>query len=279
MRKIDSRVVTDAVKDMCIEAAIFLGDDVKNRIKKNIETEKSETGKNILSILLENADKAEQKNIPICQDTGMAVFFVKVGQDVIVEGETLTEAINRGVSEGYTEGYLRKSVVSPIDRVNTKDNTPSVIHYDFVKGDKIEIEFAAKGFGSENMSALKMLKPSDGVEGIKKFVVETVSQAGPNPCPPTVIGVGIGGTMDKCCEIAKKALFRELGQHNEDESIAKLEKEILEEINNLGIGPQGFGGTTTSLGVNIETYPTHIAGLPVAVNVNCHASRHKKAII
>ena len=231
MRKIDSRIITDVVKDMCIEAAIFLGDDVKNRIEKNIKTEKSETGKNILKILLENAEKAENKNTPICQDTGMAVFFVKVGQDVIVEGETLTEAINRGVSEGYTEGYLRKSVVSPIERVNTKDNTPAVIHYDFIKGDKIEIEFAAKGFGSENMSALKMLKPSDGLEGIKKFVIDTVSTAGPNPCPPTVIGVGIGGTMDKCCEIAKKALFRELGKHNEDENIAKLEKELLEEIN------------------------------------------------
>lgn len=279
MRVINSRVITDEVKRLCMEAAVYLGEDVKSCIRERIETEESETGKNILSILLENAKKAEETKTPICQDTGMAVFFVKVGQDVVVEGETITEAINRGVSEGYTEGYLRKSVVSPIDRINTQDNTPAVIHYDFVKGDKIEIEFAAKGFGSENMSALKMLKPSDGVEGIKKFVVETVSNAGPNPCPPTVIGVGIGGTMDKCCQIAKKALFRELGKHSDDEFTANLEKEILEEINKLGIGPQGFGGSTTSFAVHIETYPTHIAGLPVAVNVNCHASRHKSTVI
>lgn len=279
MRKIDSNLITEEVKKMCIEANIFLGNDVKNRIKNNLDTEKNETGKDILKILLENTEKAEEKNIPICQDTGMAIFFVKVGQDVLVEGETLTEAINRGVSKGYTEGYLRKSVVSPIDRINTKDNTPAVIHYDFIKGDKIEIEFAAKGFGSENMSALKMLKPSDGIDGIKKFILDTVSNAGPNPCPPTIIGVGIGGTMEKCCELAKHALFRELGKHNEDEKIADLEKELLYEINKLGIGPQGFGGTTTSLGINIETFPTHIAGLPVAVNINCHASRHKKVIL
>ena len=279
MRVVNSKIITDEVKKMCIEANIVLGNDVKDKIKESIDNEKSETGKSILKILLENAKKAENNNIPICQDTGMAVFFVKVGQDVIVEGETLTEAINRGVSEGYTEGYLRKSVVSPINRQNTGDNTPAIIHYEFVKGDKIEIEFAAKGFGSENMSALKMLKPSDGIEGIKKFVIDTVSEAGPNPCPPTIIGIGIGGTMEKCCEMAKKALFRDLGKHNLDDDIAKLEKDILKEINDLGIGPQGFGGSTTSLGVNIETYPTHIAGLPVAVNINCHASRHRKVII
>lgn len=279
MRVVNSKIITDEVKKMCIEANIVLGNDVKDKIKESIDNEKSETGKSILKILLENAKKAENNNIPICQDTGMAVFFVKVGQDVIVEGETLTEAINRGVSEGYTEGYLRKSVVSPINRQNTGDNTPAIIHYEFVKGDKIEIEFAAKGFGSENMSALKMLKPSDGIEGIKKFIIDTVSEAGPNPCPPTIIGIGIGGTMEKCCEMAKKALFRDLGKHNLDDDIAKLEKDILKEINDLGIGPQGFGGSTTSLGVNIETYPTHIAGLPVAVNINCHASRHRKVII
>lgn len=279
MRVVNSKIIADEVKKMCIEANIVLGNDVKDKIKESIDNEKSETGKSILKILLENAKKAENNNIPICQDTGMAVFFVKVGQDVIVEGETLTEAINRGVSEGYTEGYLRKSVVSPINRQNTGDNTPAIIHYEFVKGDKIEIEFAAKGFGSENMSALKMLKPSDGIEGIKKFIIDTVSEAGPNPCPPTIIGIGIGGTMEKCCEMAKKALFRDLGKHNLDDDIAKLEKDILKEINDLGIGPQGFGGSTTSLGVNIETYPTHIAGLPVAVNINCHASRHRKVII
>lgn len=279
MRKIDSKLITDMVKNMCIEANIFLGDDIKKCIKENIEIEKNNIGKDILKILLENTEKAEEKNIPICQDTGMAVFFVNVGQDVIIEGDTLTEAINKGVSKGYTEGFLRKSVVSPIDRINTNDNTPAIIHYDFIKGDKIEIEFAAKGFGSENMSALKMLKPSDGIEGIKNFIIETVSNAGPNPCPPTIIGVGIGGTMEKCCEIAKQALCRELGVHNKDKKIAQLEKELLSEINKLGIGPQGFGGSTTSLGINIETFPTHIAGLPVAVNINCHASRHKKVII
>ena len=225
------------------------------------------------------AEIAKEKNIPICQDTGMAVFFVEIGQEVLIEGDTLTDAINEGVRQGYEEGYLRKSVVSPINRVNTKDNTPAVIHYDMVKGDKIKIEFAAKGFGSENMSKMKMLKPSDGLEGIKKFIIDTVSEAGPNPCPPMVIGVGIGGTVDKCAQIAKKALFRELGEFNKDENIAKLESELLTAINKLGIGPQGLGGTTTALGLNIETFPTHIAGLPVVVNINCHASRHKKVVI
>ena len=223
--------------------------------------------------------KACEKEVPICQDTGMAVFFVKVGQDVRVEGDTLTEAINKGVSLGYTDGYLRKSVVSPIHRVNTKDNTPAVIHYDMVKGDKIEIVYAPKGFGSENMSQLKMLKPSDGLDGIKKFIVDVVSEAGPNPCPPIVVGVGIGGTVDKCAQIAKKALTREIGEHNEDPFIADLEKEMLEAVNNLGIGPQGLGGRTTALAVNIETFPTHIAGLPVVVNINCHASRHKSVVL
>lgn len=232
-----------------------------------------------MNILVENAEIAKEKNIPICQDTGMAVFFVEIGQEVLIEGDTLTDAINEGVRQGYEEGYLRKSVVSPINRINTKDNTPAVIHYDMVKGDKIKIEFAAKGFGSENMSKMKMLKPSDGLEGIKKFIIDTVSEAGPNPCPPMVIGVGIGGTVDKCAQIAKKALFRELGEFNKDENIAKLESELLTAINKLGIGPQGLGGTTTALGLNIETFPTHIAGLPVVVNINCHASRHKKVVI
>ncbi|MCC0628016.1 MULTISPECIES: fumarate hydratase [unclassified Clostridioides] len=279
MRKIKSEQIVEQVKKLCIEASLYLGEDVLSCIKEKAKSEKSEVGKNILNILVENAEIAKEKNIPICQDTGMAVFFVEIGQEVVIEGDTLTDAINEGVKQGYEEGYLRKSVVSPISRVNTKDNTPAVIHYDMVKGDKIKIEFAAKGFGSENMSKMKMLKPSDGLEGIKKFIIDTVSEAGPNPCPPMVIGVGIGGTVDKCAQIAKKALFRELGEFNQDENIAKLESELLTSINKLGIGPQGLGGTTTALGLNIETFPTHIAGLPVVVNINCHASRHKKVVI
>ncbi|HBG4521408.1 TPA: fumarate hydratase [Clostridioides difficile] len=279
MRKIKSEQIVEQVKKLCIEASLYLGEDVLSCIKEKAKSEKSEVGKNILNILVENAEISKEKNIPICQDTGMAVFFVEIGQEVLIEGDTLTDAINEGVRQGYEEGYLRKSVVSPINRVNTKDNTPAVIHYDMVKGDKIKIEFAAKGFGSENMSKMKMLKPSDGLEGIKKFIIDTVSEAGPNPCPPMVIGVGIGGTVDKCAQIAKKALFRELGEFNKDENIAKLESELLTAINKLGIGPQGLGGTTTALGLNIETFPTHIAGLPVVVNINCHASRHKKVVI
>ena len=279
MRKIKSEQIVEQVKKLCIEASLYLGEDVLSCIKEKAKSEKSEVGKNILNILVENAEIAKEKNIPICQDTGMAVFFVEIGQEVLIEGDTLTDAINEGVRQGYEEGYLRKSVVSPINRVNTKDNTPAVIHYDMVKGDKIKIEFAAKGFGSENMSKMKMLKPSDGLEGIKKFIIDTVSEAGPNPCPPMVIGVGIGGTVDKCAQIAKKALFRELGEFNKDENIAKLESELLTAINKLGIGPHGLGGTTTALGLNIETFPTHIAGLPVVVNINCHASRHKKVVI
>lgn len=279
MRKIKSEQIVEQVKKICIEASLYLGEDVLSCIKEKAKSEKSEVGKNILNILVENAEIAKEKNIPICQDTGMAVFFVEIGQEVLIEGDTLTDAINEGVRQGYEEGYLRKSVVSPINRINTKDNTPAVIHYDMVKGDKIKIEFAAKGFGSENMSKMKMLKPSDGLEGIKKFIIDTVSEAGPNPCPPMVIGVGIGGTVDKCAQIAKKALFRELGEFNKDENIAKLESELLTAINKLGIGYQGLGGTTTALGLNIETFPTHIAGLPVVVNINCHASRHKKVVI
>ena len=206
-------------------------------------------------------------------------IFVSIGQDVHIEGMNITDAINEGVRQGYLEGYLRKSVVYPIDRINTKDNTPAIIHYDIVEGDNITIEFAPKGFGSENMSKLKMLKPSDGVNGIKQFIIETVKEAGPNPCPPIVVGVGIGGTIEKCAQIAKKSLLRELGNHNEDETIKQLEIDILKDINNLGIGPQGLGGNTTALAVNIEAFPTHIAGLPVVVNINCHASRHKKVKI
>lgn len=279
MREIDSDLITKEVKKLCMEGNIFLGDDVIKSFEDNLQKEESELGKDILNILIKNANIAKETHIPICQDTGMAVFFVEVGQDVIIKGDTLTEAINKGVSEGYTEGYLRKSVVSPITRVNTKDNTPAIIHYEMVKGDKLKIEYAPKGFGSENMSKLKMLKPSDGIEGVKEFIVDTVSEAGPNPCPPIVVGVGIGGTVDKCAQIAKKALFRSVGEHNKDEMIADLEKELIKKINDLGIGPQGLGGNTTALAVNIETFPTHIAGLPVVVNINCHASRHKQVII
>ena len=279
MRIINSSEITNIVKDMCIEANIYLGNDVKNAIRAYEKEEESILGKNILNILMKNCEIAEEKQIPICQDTGMAVFFVSIGQDVHIEGMNITDAINEGVRQGYLEGYLRKSIVYPIDRINTKDNTPAIIHYDIVEGDNITIEFAPKGFGSENMSKLKMLKPSDGVNGIKQFIIETVKEAGPNPCPPIVVGVGIGGTVEKCAQIAKKSLLRELGNHNEDETIKQLEIDILKDINNLGIGPQGLGGNTTALAVNIEAFPTHIAGLPVVVNINCHASRHKKVKI
>ncbi|CEO16373.1 fumarate hydratase [[Clostridium] sordellii] len=275
MRIIRSSQITEAVKDLCIKANIYLGEDVKQSIGEYETKEKNELGKNVLNILIQNYKIAEEKQMPICQDTGMAVFFVKVGQTVLIDGQNITDAINEGVRQGYVDGYLRKSVVDPISRVNTKDNTPAIIHYDIVEGDKIYIEFAPKGFGSENMSKLKMLKPSDGIDGIKKFIIDTVKEAGPNPCPPIVVGVGIGGTVEKCAQIAKKALLRDLGIHNEDNNIKMLEIDILREINKLGIGPQGLGGNTTALAVNIESFPTHIAGLPVVVNINCHASRHK----
>lgn len=279
MRIIKSSQITEIVRDMCIKANIYLGEDVVESLKENKEKENSELGKNILNILIKNCEIAKEKQMPICQDTGMAVFFVSIGQDVHVEGKNISDAINEGVKQGYEDGFLRKSVVTPIDRKNTQDNTPAIIHYDIVEGDKITIEFAPKGFGSENMSKMKMLKPSDGIKGIQKFIIETVKEAGPNPCPPIVVGVGIGGTIEKCAQIAKKSLLRDIGQHNKDENIKNLEIQILKEINNLGIGPQGLGGNTTALAVNIETFPTHIAGLPVVVNINCHAARHKKAII
>ncbi|CEN97696.1 MAG: fumarate hydratase [Paeniclostridium sp.] len=275
MRIIRSSQITEAVKDLCIKANIYLGEDVKQSIGEYETKEKNELGKNVLNILIQNYKIAEEKQMPICQDTGMAVFFVKVGQTVLIDGQNITDAINEGVRQGYVDGYLRKSVVDPISRVNTKDNTPAIIHYDIVEGDKIYIEFAPKGFGSENMSKLKMLKPSDGIDGIKKFIIDTVKEAGPNPCPPIVVGVGIGGTVEKCAQIAKKALLRDLGTYNEDNNLKMLEIDILKEINKLGIGPQGLGGNTTALAVNIESFPTHIAGLPVVVNINCHASRHK----
>lgn len=280
MRTIKAEEITKKVRDMCIQATCHITPDIKSALENSLKSEKSDVSKGVIENLLKNAEIAHKKEVPICQDTGMAVFFVEIGNEVTIEGDTITEAINKGVSQGYTEGYLRKSVVAdPLDRINTKDNTPAVIHYDFVKGDKVKITFAPKGFGSENKSALKMLNPSDGLDGVVDFVIETVRKAGANPCPPMVIGVGIGGTMDKCAVLAKKALTREVDSQNEKPFYAELEKTLLEKINKLGIGPQGMGGTTTALGVNIEVYPTHIAGLPVAVNVNCHATRHAVEVI
>lgn len=280
MRIINSREITDTVKKMCLSANCHINPDIKCALEENVVTEKSETSRGVLKNLLKNAEIADRKEVPICQDTGMAVFFIEIGNEVFVEGDTITDAVNKGVSEGYTEGYLRKSVVrDPLDRVNTKDNTPAVIHYEFTTGDRIKITFAPKGFGSENKSALKMLNPSDGMDGVIDFVIDTVRKAGANPCPPMVIGVGIGGTMDKAAQIAKKALTRDINVRNENPFYAELEKTLLDKINRLGIGPQGMGGTTTALAVNVETFPTHIAGLPVAVNVNCHATRHAVEVI
>ena len=279
MRIISTQQITDAIAKLCIEANYHLPCDVKNCINKSIEAEKSETGRDILEKIQENYNIADEKNVPICQDTGMAVFFVEIGTDVHIDGN-ITEAINLGVKEGYERGYLRKSIVKdPLFRENTGDNTPSVIHYDFAEGNKIKITIAPKGFGSENMSAIKMFSPSAGVEGIKKFVLETVDNAGSNPCPPIVVGIGIGGNFESCACLAKKALTRSLDIRHENPFYADLEKQLLDSINKLGIGPQGFGGTTTALGVNIETAPTHIAGMPCAVNISCHVTRHKSVII
>lgn len=278
MRIIPSETITEAVKQMCMEANYRLPDDVRRAICDARQTEESPVGGEILGKLLENADIARQKRVPICQDTGMAVFFVEIGSDVHVEGKNLTEAINCGVREGYAEGYLRKSIVSdPIERVNTGDNTPAVIHYDFCDGDAIKLTIAPKGFGSENMSALRMFSPSDGIDAVKQFVIDTVLQAGGNPCPPIVVGVGLGGNFESCACLAKKALTR--SAENENAYYAALERELLEQINNLGIGPQGFGGRTTALHVYIETAPTHIAGMPAAVNISCHVTRHLTKII
>lgn len=280
MRIVKSDDITRAVRDMCIRANCHINGDIKAALEKSVETEKSEVARGVLKNLLKNAEIAHEKEVPICQDTGMAVFFIEIGGDVHVEGATITDAVNEGVRRGYTEGYLRKSVVAdPLRRVNTNDNTPAVIYCDFVKGDKIKITLAPKGFGSENKSAVKMLNPSDGVEGVIDFVTETVRKAGANPCPPMVVGVGIGGTLDKAAQLSKKALTRDIDVPNGDAYYAELEKKLLERVNKLGIGPQGMGGTTTALAVNIETFPTHIAGLPVAVNISCHATRHTTEII
>ena len=280
MREVSTDEITKNIKEMCIEANYILSDDVKNKIINSAAVENSEIGKKILSQLEENMEIAEREQIPICQDTGMAVVFIKVGQEVHITGGNLEDAINQGVREGYTEGYLRKSVVKdPLIRENTKDNTPAIIHYEIIPGDKVEISVAPKGFGSENMSRVCMLKPADGIEGVKNAVIETVKLAGPNACPPVVVGVGIGGTFEKCAMLAKKALTRDINSESSIEYVAELEKELLDEINNLNIGPGGLGGKITALGVNIETYPTHIAGLPVAINMCCHVNRHKKRIL
>ena len=280
MREVSTEEITKNIKEMWREANYTLSDDVKNKIINSAAVEESEIGKKILNQLEENMNIADSDNIPICQDTGMAVIFIKIGQDVHITGGNLEDAINQGVREGYIEGYLRKSVVKdPIIRENTKDNTPAVIHYEIIPGDKIEITVAPKGFGSENMSRVCMLKPADGIEGVKNAVIETVKLAGPNACPPVVVGVGVGGTFEKCALLAKKALTRDIDSENSIEYVAELEKELLNEINKLNIGPGGLGGNVTALGVNIETYPTHIAGLPVAVNMCCHVNRHKKRVI
>ena len=275
MREIDAQLLTKNIKEMCIEANHYLSDDMKKVFDNARNNEKSPLGKQILEQLDENLKIAREDMIPICQDTGMAVVFIEIGQDVHIEGENLEDAINEGVRQGYVEGYLRKSVVKdPIIRENTKDNTPAVIHYSIAPGEKVRIKVAPKGFGSENMSRVFMLKPADGIEGVKNAVLTAVKDAGPNACPPLVVGVGVGGTFEKCALMAKEALTREVGTHSEIEWVKDLEEEILQKINNLGIGPGGLGGTTTALAVNVNTYPTHIAGLPVAINICCHVNRH-----
>lgn len=275
MRTIHTDEIIKNIKEMCIEANLMLADDVVGAIDYAEKTEESEIGKKIIGQLKQNMNIAKEDQIPICQDTGMAVIFMKIGQDVHIEGEALEDAINEGIRQGYVDGYLRKSVVGdPLIRENTKDNTPGIIHYEIIPGEKIEIIVAPKGFGSENMSRIYMLKPADGIEGVKEAVIESVKLAGPNACPPIVVGVGIGGTFEKSAILAKKALTRDLNEASDIPYIAELEKELLEKINRLGFGPGGLGGVNTALGVNIETYPTHIAGLPVAINICCHVNRH-----
>lgn len=275
MREVYTQEITRNVKEMCIEANYYLSKDMNSSLKKAQETEKSEIGKKILNQLQDNLKIAEEEKIPICQDTGMAVIFMEIGQDVHFEGGLLEDAIQEGIRQGYQEGYLRKSVVKdPIFRENTKDNTPGVIHYSITSGDKVKITVAPKGFGSENMSRVFMLKPADGIEGVKNAILTAVKDAGPNACPPMVVGVGIGGTFEKCALLAKKALTRNIDECSSIPYVRELEEEMLKKINNLGIGPGGLGGTTTALAVNINTFPTHIAGLPVAVNICCHVNRH-----
>lgn len=279
MRELSAQRITEVVKRLCVEANCHLPGDMKRCIEDCYAQESWPQAKEILERIMENYHIADEKDQPICQDTGVACVFLKIGQDLHIDGN-IEAAVNEGVRQGYTEGYLRKSVVrDPLDRVNTGDNTPAMIYYELVPGDKLEITVAPKGFGSENMSQIKMLRPSDGLQGVKDFVKKVVEEAGPNPCPPIVVGVGIGGTFDKAAYLAKKALMRSVDVRNEKPFYAQLETELLEEINALGIGPQGFGGKTTALAVNIEEYPTHIAGLPVAVNINCHVTRHKTEVL
>ncbi len=275
MRTINTVEITEAVKEMCMEVNIRLSEDVKQAVLAAKKKEESPLGRQILGQLEENMEIAAETKIPICQDTGMTVVFLRIGQDVHFEGEYIEDAVNEGIRRGYEEGYLRKSVVKdPVERVNTNDNTPGVIHYEIVPGDQVEITVAPKGFGSENMSRLYMLKPADGIEGIREAILETVKMAGPNACPPIVVGVGIGGTFEKCAILAKKALTRDLKSSSHIPYVKELEDEMLKEINKLGIGPGGLGGRVTALGVNVETYPTHIAGMPVAINICCHVNRH-----
>ena len=275
IRTVNTEDIVKNIKEMCIEANHYLSKDMDKSLKDATASEKSELGKKILNQLQENLKIADEEMIPICQDTGMAVIFLEVGQDVHFEGMAIEDAVNEGVRQGYTEGYLRKSVVGdPIIRENTKDNTPAIIHYSIVSGDKVKITMAPKGFGSENMSRVFMLKPADGIEGVKNAILTAVKDAGPNACPPMVVGVGIGGTFEKCAILAKKALTRPVGEHSAISYVKELEEEMLEKINRLGIGPGGLGGTTTALAVNVNTYATHIAGLPVAVNICCHVNRH-----
>lgn len=280
MRTLNTDIIINAVREMCISANLYLADDMKKKLEQAVREEDSPLGKQILEQLMENLNIAAEDKIPICQDTGMAVFFVNIGQDLHIEGMNLTDAVNEGVRQGYKEGYLRKSVVAdPLLRTNTGDNTPAIIHYDIVEGDKLEITIAPKGFGSENMSKIYMLKPSDGEEGVKASVLDAVKNAGPNACPPLVVGVGLGGDFELAAKMAKKALTREAGSHSKHEHIAKIEEELLKEINSTGIGPGGLGGKITALAVNIETHATHIAGMPLAVNMCCHVNRHLTRII
>lgn len=279
MRKIRVEEIIEAVKKLCIESNCLLGEDVMKAFEKAIRLEESEAGKSALKILIENARIAEEEMVPMCQDTGFAVIFVELGQELAIEGGLLVDAINEGVRRGYQEGYLRKSLCDPFTRKNTGDNTPAVIHLELVEGDRLKIITAPKGGGSENMSRVTMLSPSDGIEGIKNYVIQRASESGSNPCPPVIIGVGVGGTFEKAALLAKKALLRPLNSTNPDPQLAQLEAEILKGVNDLGIGPQGLGGRIFALGVHIEKFPCHIASLPLAVNINCHASRHQEVIL